>query len=120
GDLAVVGAEVDRATGDTLVAGRRFAEAVPATAEYARAARWYVDNEPLAFNTRRPYYVKYGLPRYMAVNEIVRIGVHQGVPLFGEVGDDPVRPSVIYVPTDPGCLFQPYQFSGPGEGVRGR
>ena len=121
GDLAVVGAELDPATGDTLVGGRRFAEALPVTDEYAPTRRWYVDNEPLPFHEgRRPWYVKYGLPRFLAINEIVRVGEHDGIPVFGEIAD-PYWDSrgLLYVPTSPGCFFQPYQFSGPGEGVRG-
>lgn len=121
GDLAVVGAELDPATGDTLVGGRRFAEAFPVTDEYAPTRRWYVDNEPLPFyEGRRPWYVKYGLPRFLAINEILRVGEHDGISVFGEISD-PYEDSrsVLYVPTSPGCFFQPYQFSGPGEGVRG-
>jgi hypothetical protein len=41
-----------------------------------------------------------------------RIGEHAGVPLFSEAGwRGPLE--VLYIPVRPGCVFQPYQASGP-------
>ncbi|HEY0037713.1 MAG TPA: hypothetical protein VGB66_13540 [Longimicrobium sp.] len=116
GMLRNVEAEYTSATGDTTVAGRRFGEAYPATAPaYAAGTGWYIQGEPIMIDRRR--YVKYGLPRVLGVNEVTRVGDHQGVPVFAETGT--TRPDVVYVPVRPGCEFQPYQSEVKSGAVRG-
>jgi hypothetical protein len=39
--------------------------------------------------------------------------------VFAEPGADARRPEVIYVPTRPGCEFQPYQAEAKAGSVRG-
>ena len=104
------------ATGDTLVDGRPFAERYPATAGYAAAMPFYIGNEPVMVGGRR--YVKYGLPRVLAVSEVTRVGEVMGVSVFAEAGAMDA-PGVIYLPVRPGCEFQPYQLEVKAGAVRG-
>jgi hypothetical protein len=111
-----VQAEYTTATGDTLIAGRPFRDAYPATApHYAAGAAWYVQGDPITLDRRR--YVKFGMPRVLGVNEVARMGEHQGVPVFAETGV--TRPEVVYLPVRPGCEFQPYQSEVKSGAVRG-
>lgn len=111
-----VQAQYSSATGDTTVAGRPFGQAYPATApSYAAGATWYIQGEPITLDGRR--YIKFGVPRILAVNDVTRAGEYQGVPLFAEPGM--TRPDVVYVAVRPGCEFQPYQTETKVGGVRG-
>ena len=93
------------ASGDTVASEQQMAAALSLGPEYAAVAPWYVNNDPILFQSRR--LVKYGLPRVLGINEVTRVGDFNGVPLFAEVGE--TRPEVVYVPVRPGCEFQPYQ-----------
>ena len=116
GMLRNVEAEYASATGDTTVAGRPFSEAYPATAPaYAAGAGWYIQGEPITLDRRR--YVKFGLARVLGVDEVARVGEHQGVPVFAEAGT--TRPEVVYVAVRPGCEFQPYLSEVMSGAVRG-
>lgn len=116
GMLRTVQAQYSSATRDTTVGGRPFAEAHPATAApYAAGAAWYIQDALITVDGRR--FVKYGLPRVLAAGEVTRLGEHQGVPVFAEVGAP--RPQVVYVPVRPGCEFQPYQTEVKSGAVRG-
>jgi hypothetical protein len=117
GQLASVSAMYNPANGDTTVDGRRFSEAYPATDGYVAGATWYVNNEPVTFNNRR--YVKYGLPRVLGTTDVASVGTYQGVGVFAEPSANAQRPDVIYVPVQPGCVFQPYQYEVKTGGVRG-
>lgn len=95
------------ATGDTMVAGRRFSEAYRATApNYALDAPWFVNSAEITVTGRR--YVKFGLPRVVSPAEVARIGEYEGIGVFGEAGAA-TTPAVVYLPVRPGCEFQPYQ-----------
>ena len=115
GNVANVSAMYNPTAGDTTVNGQPFATAFPTGAQYAANATWYINNEPVTFQTRR--FVKYGLPRVLGVNEVTRVGEFQGVSLFAETGQ--TRPEVVYVPVRPGCEFQPYQVETKTGSVRG-
>lgn len=116
GMLRNVQVEYASATGDTTVAGRPFGVAYPATTPfYAAGAAWYIQGDPITLDRRR--YVKFGMPRVLGVNEVARMGEHQGVPVFAEAGM--TRPDVVYVPVRPGCEFQPYQSEVKSGAVRG-
>ena len=111
-----VQAQYDPATRDTTVDGRPFGQAhAAAAAPYASGAAWYIQNEQITVQGRR--FVKFGTPRVLGVNDVVRAGEHQGVPVFAEAGT--ARPDVLYVPVRPGCEFQPYQTEVKVGGVRG-
>ena len=116
GNLTNISASYNTATGDTTIAGERFSTAYPGTTGYAAGSTWYLNNDAITVNGRR--YVKYGLPRVLSVNEVVRVGDHQGVAVFGEVGTTTAA-EIIYIPVRPGCEFQPYQFEVKVVGIRG-
>jgi hypothetical protein len=98
-------------TGDTTWTGGS-----PSMTGYAAGASWFINNEAITVMNRR--YVRYGLPRVLAVNEVMRSGEYQGIPLFAEAGMTGT-PEVLYVPVRPGCEFQPYQLETKAGGVRG-
>jgi hypothetical protein len=111
-----VQAQYTSATGDTMVGGRPFAQAYPATApNYAAGASWFIQGDQITLDGRR--FVKYGLPRVLGVNDVRRAGEYQGVPVFAEAGM--ARPDVVYVAVRPGCEFQPYQTEVKAGAVRG-
>jgi hypothetical protein len=117
GALANVTAQFDPTTGDTMVAGRRFAEAHPGTAPtYAAGATWFINNEPVTFGGRR--YTQFGLPRVIGTTEVTRIGEFQGTGVYAEAGATGT-PDVIYLPVRPGCEFQPFQKQAVTGRVRG-
>jgi hypothetical protein len=116
GALREVTAVYNTANGDTTVSGRPFAQAYPATSGYAAGSTWFINNEPITVNGRR--YVKYGLPRVLGVNEVVRTADYMGVPVFAEAGATGAT-EVLYLPVRPGCEFQPYQLDVKVGGVRG-
>jgi hypothetical protein len=113
---ANVQAQYDPATRDTTVDGRPFGQAhAAAAAPYASGAAWYIQNDQITVGGRR--FVKFGTPRVLGVNDVVRAGEYQGIPVFAEAGT--ARPEVVYVPVRPGCEFQPYQTEAKVGAVRG-
>lgn len=112
GSLTNVDAVFLPAQSDTLVTvqGQRrpFAEAYPATApQYAGGATWYINNDDVRLQERQ--YVRFGVPRLIGnTTQLQRVGEFQGVTLFAETGAEAPY-SVLYVPTRPGCEFQPFQ-----------
>lgn len=116
GMIRNVQAQYTQATGDTMVAGRPFAQAYPATgSSYAGGANWYIQGDAITLDGRR--FVKFGLPRVLGVNDVARSGEYQGVPVFAEGGM--TRSDVVYVAIRPGCEFQPYQTEVKSGAVRG-
>lgn len=104
GALTNVVAQYDPMKNDTTVAGRPFADVYPSSAPtYAAAQRWMRENEEITFGGRS--YVKYGLPRVLGVDEVVRVGEYRGTSVFAEESSS----EVVYVPVRTGCEFQPYQ-----------
>ncbi|HYW12922.1 MAG TPA: hypothetical protein VE871_13270 [Longimicrobium sp.] len=109
-------AQYDPATRDTTVNGRPFGQAhMAGAAPYASGAAWYIQNEQITVQGRR--FVKFGMPRVLGVNDVVRAGEYQGIPVFAEAGA--ARSEVLYVPVRPGCEFQPYQTEVKVGAVRG-
>lgn len=96
-------------SGDTVVGGRPFSVVYADTGQYAATREWYVNNEPIDYDPQNVCYVKYGLPRYVAQEALVRLGEWRGVPVFRERTEESL-PGVIYVPVHPGCQLQPYQY----------
>jgi len=47
------------------------------------------------------------------------VGTVNNVSVFAEPSANAQRPEVIYIPTRPGCEFQPYQIEVKAGGVRG-
>ena len=109
-------------TGDTVVlrAGiaRPFSAAYPVPAPVASERSWYANNEDI-FWSGRPY-VKYGLPRNIEPDALVRTGGYEGVPLFGmAAAPEDEGPATLYVPVGDGCQFQPYRAGDWVRRVRG-
>ncbi len=82
---------------------------------YAESAAWYRNDEPVILNGRR--YDRFGYLRRLDPDgfaahgrEMVQVGEQRGVPLYAE-GPDPARPTVLWIPLRPGCLFQSYQLN---------
>jgi hypothetical protein len=94
---------------DTMVAGRPFSVVYADTGQYAATREWYVNNEPIDYDPQNVCYIKYGMPRYVAPESLVRLGEWRGVPVFRERTEESL-PGVIYVPVYPGCQLQPYQY----------
>ena len=116
GQLGSVTVQYNPATGDTTYNGQPVG-GYPAIAGYASGETWFINNEPVSFNGRR--YVRYGLPRRLGTGDVKTVGTVHGVSVFAEPGADARRPEVIYVPTRPGCEFQPYQTEINAGAVRG-
>lgn len=108
-------------TNDTVVvvAGEQvpFSEAYPTDDTYAAGQDWFVQDDEIEFMDQT--YVKFGLTRIIGVDELERIGDYEGVNVYSDsdpsmdmdmdMDDDDDAPDVIYIPTQPGCEFQPYQ-----------
>jgi hypothetical protein len=74
-------------------------------AGYAGAEEWLRRGDPVSHGGRR--YLRTGGERRIGLELLRRIGDHEGILLFaGE--EDPPPPDALYVPTAPGCIFQPY------------
>lgn len=91
---------------DSTYQGQPIARAFPADSTYAGNASWYRNTEPLSL--LGDHYLMYGLPRILGTTDVVPITTYRGVTVFAEPGADPGRPEVVYLPTRPGCEFQPY------------
>jgi hypothetical protein len=117
GQLSSVTVQVNTTTNDTTYNGQPVGVAFPATTGYAGGETWFINTEPIQFNGRR--YVKYGLPRILGTSDVNNVGTVNNVSVFAEPSADAQRPEVIYVPTRPGCEFQPYQLEVKAGGVRG-
>ncbi len=96
-------------SGDTVVGGRPFSAVYADTGQYAATREWYVNNEPIDYDPESICFVKYGLPRVLSRDSVVRLGEWRGVPVFRERYDGGGTPLVFYVPVRAGCEFQPYQ-----------
>lgn len=94
------------ATGDSLTRDSLpVTQVAPLTGEYASVAGWYVNGESVRLRGRR--YTKHGRPRFLGAHELTRVGMLDRVPVFAEAGDTAAHP-FLYLPTRPGCEFQPY------------
>lgn len=107
GRLALVGAELDAATGDTIVPGGiSFSRAYPADSTYAGGPGW--NGSLIRVNGR--LYLVYGGPRVLSTTDVVPYLYRLGVMLFREPHD--TVPVVLYAPLRPGCIFQAYELFG--------
>lgn len=74
-------------------------------AGYAGREGWLVRGDPLNVDGSR--FARTGGERRVAAELLRRSGEHQGILLFAGDEDEP-PPDALYVPTAPGCIFQPY------------
>jgi hypothetical protein len=77
---------------------------VEAAFGYAGREDWLVQRSPIAFREMR--FLAYESERRIPADQLRRVGTHLGIPLFGDPAE--ASPVVLYVPTRPGCIFQPY------------
>jgi hypothetical protein len=111
GELRVVTADFNTATGDTTSAGQPFRRVFPSTTPpYAAGAVWYIGNDPLTLDGRS--YRKAWLPRVVEPDKLVRAGEYRGVPLFAWTESREPH-EVRFVPVRPGCDFEPYRAERP-------
>jgi hypothetical protein len=81
----------------------------PLAWEYGERSRWYVNAEPFTFAGMR--FVKYGIPRVLPRDQLVRIATLGGIPLYADAGS-PRTPDLLHMPLNPGGEFQSFQGSG--------
>lgn len=94
---------------DVRTAVRDRAPGQPPAWEYGERSRWYLDGEPFTFDGMR--FLRYGLPRVVPRDQLARIAMLGGIPLFAEVGS-PRTPDLLYMALNPAGEFQPFQGFG--------
>jgi hypothetical protein len=93
-------------TGDTLTTDSLpISTLAPLTGEYASVAGWYVNDEPITIRGRP--YRRDARPRILGTSEVAKIGEYRGVSVFADAADT-ASTRWVYLPTRPGCEFQPY------------
>ena len=115
------GVEVDvvlTAAGDTLVGPSRVAisdlrPGVGFAGAYAGGQEWFARGGPVTLGERS--YDPSGAAVRLACRDIVRVGTHEGIPVFAELSVAQ-RYRVVYVPVAPG-LWQGYRLSPPPSAV---
>lgn len=112
--LLVVRAAIVPGSNDTLAGDRKFSDLFPTVSPpYATGSDWYPRNRSILFRERR-YYGGNHPPQAIEPELLQRVGDHEKVPIFSEVGD--TLPETLYLPVRPGCIFQSYigiQFRNP-------
>lgn len=105
-----VGAFVNAETNDTVtLKGHTFSRVHPSDAPgYAGSADWYKRGATIIVNSYS--FQKYGDPRVLGPAEVERVADYRGVGVYAETGTTGV-PMHIYLPSGPGCEFQPYQLT---------
>jgi hypothetical protein len=91
---------------DSTYQGQPIARAFPVDSTYAANDSWNRHSSLLSLPGAN--YIRYGQPRILAPTDVVAITTFRGVPVFAEPAADREHPQVIYLPTRPGCEFQPY------------
>lgn len=105
--LRVVEAQKEEKSGRLFVLkeGKRRKLSASKKHGYAEEESWFRGAKPI-----RQYghlYVKYGPQRVVPANALTRGADHRGTPVFLD-RNDTERPSALYIPVAPGCVFQPY------------
>lgn len=105
--LRVVEAQKEDRSGALFVQREGKRRRLPTTSEggYAVGEPWYRGEEPIRQYGRR--YVKYGDHRVVPASALTRGADHRGIPVFID-REDTKRPAALYIPVEPGCVFQPY------------
>lgn len=120
--LRMVRAKFNPSSGQILVADdgryRPFADRYPSTGQegYASDQGWFIGDEPIEFGGRR--YVKAGVRRMIDPQLIEPAGSYNGIPLFVDPREAS-PPTYLYLPTEPGCVFQGYMGEREIRSVRG-
>jgi hypothetical protein len=78
----------------------------PLTGEYASVAGWYVNDEPITI--RGNAFRRSARPRILDVREVAKVDEFGGVGVYAAAADTSSASWLVYLPTRPGCEFQPY------------
>ncbi len=74
-------------------------------AGYAGQESWLIRGEPISFGGST--FARTGGERRVRATLLQRVGEHRGILLFAGADDGPPV-DALYVPTAPGCVFQPF------------
>jgi hypothetical protein len=100
----VDGQQVVILDGNTIVP-LESAHPVSVIAGYAGREAWLSRGDPLTLQGNR--FMRSSGERRVEPVLLRRVGEYMGILLFAGATDDP-PPDALYVPTAPGCIFQPY------------
>lgn len=91
-----------------LSRGDREAFLVPGCQADGNAAErsWFIRDQTLRFGDRS--WVKFGLPVTLAPDQVERVAVYDGVPVF-TTRSEAAASETVYVPFGGACAFQPYR-----------
>jgi hypothetical protein len=105
--LRVAEAQKDERKGTLYVRRSGTLRPVPTNRDggYAAEEDWFRQSEVIRQYGLR--YVKFGPHRVVPANALTRGADHRGIPVFID-RNDIERPSALYIPVAPGCVFQPY------------
>jgi hypothetical protein len=104
--LLMVRAMIVPGTNDTIVGDRKFSDLYPTVSPpYATGSDWHRNNASILFRGRR-YHGGNHPPQAIQPELLHHVGAHNNVPIFVEVGD--TLPEILYLPVQPGCIFQSY------------
>ncbi len=105
--------QLDTLVGPGRVSVRDLRPGIVFAGAYAEDHQWFVDDEAIELERRE--FSKSGNPRSLDCDDIMRVGEHEGVPLFAERSAE--RPlEMIFVPVRPG-VWQAYEYGL--QGTRG-
>jgi hypothetical protein len=106
--LVKVRAQVDGATGDTLVDGRRYSETYPMTSPpYSRGLPAFDPDSELV--VRGTVYVAERGVQAIEPELLVLYTEMDGVPIFRAETPPRSPPEYVFVPVRPGCVFQSFE-----------
>ena len=95
------------AYGQAIRLGTRWVHPDQAPYPTGASRAWYRDSDPITFEGRR--YVKYGLPRVLALDEVEFAGEHDGLAVVtGGTLPGQSAPTLFVLTGPASCEFQPY------------
>jgi hypothetical protein len=105
--LRTVEVQKEEGTGRLFIREKGKRRLLPVSKEggYAAKEAWFQGGAAIRQYSRR--YVKYGPRRTVQAAALTRGADHEGIPVFLD-RNDTQRPRALYIPVQPGCVFQPY------------
>ena len=105
--LRTVEAQREVGSGELFLSegGKRRRLEVSADRGYALSEPWFREDREIRQYGRR--YSKHGPRRVVPASALTLGADHEGIPVFLD-RNDIERPSALYIPVEPGCIFQPY------------
>jgi hypothetical protein len=96
------------AYGQAIRVGTRWMHPDQAPYPTGASRSWFRDGDPITFEGRR--YVKHGLPRVYALDELELVGEHDGLAvLTGGLLPGQSEPTLFLLSEPASCGFQPYR-----------